>query len=109
VPACRVYGEFDWAFHHSGGAAPIMFEFGNELSRPGPTGMRGSPFLALNGRLRQEVDYGGDLTAESGWLWRGETGKVIRIGAHYYNGKSSQSQLFNDSEQQIGLGLWYDF
>jgi hypothetical protein len=109
VPACRVYGEFDWAFHRSGGADPIAFQFGNELSRPGPTGLDGSPFLALNGRLRQEVDYGGDLTAEAGWLWRGDTGSVVRIGAHYYNGKSSQSQIFNDSEQQIGIGLWYDF
>ena len=109
VPACRLYGEFDWAFHNSGGAAPIAFQFGNELSRPGPTGLGGSPFLAVNGRMREEVNYGGDLTAETGWLWRGDTGEVFRVGAHYYNGKSSQSQLFNDSEQQIGLGLWYDF
>ncbi len=109
VPACRLYGEFDWAFHDDGGAAPIAFQFGNELSRPGPTGLHGSPFLALNGRLREEVDYGGDVTIDSGWLWRGDTGKTFRIGGHYYNGKSSQSQFYNYSEQQIGLGLWYDF
>lgn len=109
VPACRLYGEFDWAFHNSGGAEPIAFQFGNELSHPGPTGLSGSPFLAVNGRMRQDVDYGGDVTAESGWLWRGETGKVFRIGAHYYNGKSSQSQFFDTSEEQIGMGLWYDF
>jgi hypothetical protein len=29
--------------------------------------------------------------------------------AHYYNGKSSQSQFFDVSEEQIGMGLWYDF
>jgi hypothetical protein len=107
--ACRLYGEFDWAFHVSDGAGPIHFQFGNELSRPGPTGLHGSPFLALNGRMREEVNYGGDLTAQTGWLWRGETGKVFRIGAHYYNGKSSQSQFFNVTEEQIGMGLWYDF
>lgn len=107
--ACRLYGEFDWAFHHSGGAKPIAFQFGNELSRPGPTGLHGSPFLALNGRMRQDVDYGGDVTAQTGWLWRGETGKTFRIGGHYYNGKSSQAQFFRTSEQQIGMGLWYDF
>ena len=41
--ACRVYGELDWAFHNSDGSEPIHFQFGNELSHPGPTGMHGSP------------------------------------------------------------------
>jgi hypothetical protein len=109
VPACRLYGEFDWAFHNSGGANPIALQFGNELSRSGPTGLAGTPFLAVNGRLRQEADYGGDVTAQSGWLWRGDTGKAFRLGAHYYNGKSSQAQFFKNSEEQVGMGLWYDF
>ena len=109
VPACRLYGEFDWAFHNSGGADPIAFQFGNELSHPGPTGLHGTPFVAVNGRMRQEVDYGGDVTVQSGWLWRGDTGKVFRLGGHYYNGKSSQSQFFDTSEEQVGMGLWYDF
>lgn len=109
VPTCRLYGELDWAFHVSGGAKPIAFQFGNELSYPGPTGIEGSPFLAMNGRLRDDVDYGGDLTAQTGWLWRGASGSVFRIGVHYYNGKSSQAQFFRTSEEQIGTGLWYDF
>ena len=110
VPALRLYGEFDLGLPHPA-AAPNRseFQFGNELSHPGPTGLHGSPFLALNGRMRQEINYGGDLTAETGWLWRGDTGEVFRIGAHYYNGKSSQSQFFNTCEEQIGMGLWYDF
>lgn len=107
--ACRLYGELDWAFHHSGGAKPIALQFGTELSEPGPTGLHGAPFLAINGRMRQDVDYGGDATAQTGWMWRGETGKTFRLGGHYYNGKSSQAQFFKTSEQQIGLGLWYDF
>jgi hypothetical protein len=109
VAACRVYGEIDWAFHVSGGARPLAFQFGNEWSHPGPTGLHGSPFFAFNGRLRQDVDFGGDVSAQTGWLWRGVTGKTFRIGGHYYNGKSSQSQFYFTSEQQIGLGLWYDF
>ncbi len=106
---CRVYAEYDWAFHTSGGANPVHFQFGNELSYGGPTGLHGSPFLAVNARLRQENDYGGDLTIQTGWLWRGDTGKTFRLGFHYFNGKSSQSQFFNTFEDQIGLGLWYDF
>lgn len=107
--ACRLYSELDWAFHTSGGAKPLTFQFGTEISQSGVTGRRPVPFLAVNGRMRQEVDYGGDLTTQAGWLWRGETAKIIRLGAHYYNGKSSQSQFFRTSEQQIGVGLWYDF
>jgi len=33
----------------------------------------------------------------------------MRIGLHYLNGKSTQYQTFTKNEQQIGLGLWYDF
>jgi len=108
-PYCRVYGEFDWAFHVSDGAKPIAFQFGNELSRPGPTGLHGTPFFAINGRMREEHDYGGDVTVQSGWLWRGVTGKTFRLGGHFYNGKSSQAQFYNNSEEQVGIGLWYDF
>jgi hypothetical protein len=33
----------------------------------------------------------------------------MRLGLHYYNGESSQLQFFDKFEQQIGIGLWYDF
>ncbi|MCI0335904.1 MAG: DUF1207 domain-containing protein [Planctomycetes bacterium] len=109
IPAWRAYGEVGWAFHRSGGAEPLALQFGTELSRPGPTDRQGTPFIALNARLREEHDFGGDLAAQVGWLRRGLRGQTLRFGAHYYNGKSSQSQFFQTSEEQIGLGLWYDF
>jgi hypothetical protein len=108
-PVWRIYAEAGWAFHRSGGADPIETQLGTELSRPGPTGRSFIPFLALNARLRQEHDFGGDLAAQLGWLRRGVFGQTMRLGAHYYNGKSSQFQFFNTSEEQIGMGLWYDF
>jgi hypothetical protein len=108
-PAWRLYGEAGWAFNNSGGAEPWEFQVGNEISQPGPTGCSGTPFLALNGRMREELNYGGDITAQTGWLWRGVNGQVFRLGAHYYNGKSSQFQFYDQSEEQIGMGLWYDF
>jgi hypothetical protein len=107
--ACRLYGEAAWAFHRGGGAEPWEAQFGTEWSRPGVTGLRGTPFLAVNGRMREEHDFGGDVTAQTGWLWRGVTGGAVRLGAHYYNGKSSQYQFFDTAEEQIGMGLWYDF
>ena len=108
-PVWRMYGEVGWSFHIGGGAQPWEMQFGTELSLPGPTDLRGTPFFALNGRMREEHDFGGDVTVQAGWLWRGVTGQAIRLGAHYYNGKSSQYQFFETSEEQIGMGLWYDF
>ena len=65
----------------------------------------GTPFFAINGHLREELDFGGDLSTQLGWLWRGNTAQVMRLGLHYFNGKSSQYQTFNQFEQQIGVGF----
>ncbi|MFO0791830.1 MAG: DUF1207 domain-containing protein [Pirellulales bacterium] len=109
VPVCRLYSEVGWAFNADGGAEPWEIQFGTELSQPGPTGPRGTPFLAINGHLRQELDFGGDVSSQLGWLWRGNNGQVLRTGFHYFNGRSSQYQTFTQFEQQFGVGIWYDF
>jgi hypothetical protein len=108
-PAWRLYSEIGYAFNTDGGAEPWEIQFGTELAAPGPTGPRGTPFFAINVHLREEVDFGGDISSQLGWLWRGNSGQVSRVGLHYFNGKSSQYQTFNQFEQQIGVGLWYDF
>jgi hypothetical protein len=108
-PVWRVYSEAAYAVNVDGGAEPWEFQLGTEISRPGPTGPRGTPFLAMNAHLREEHNFGGDFTTQAGWLWRGHEGQVVRAGVHYFNGKSSQYQTFDDSEQQIGFGMWYDF
>jgi Protein of unknown function (DUF1207) len=108
-PFMRLYAEAGWCFHFDGGAEPWEFQVGTELSKPGPTGFQGTPFLVINGHLRQDVDFGGDVNTEAGWLWRNETGQVMRAGVQYFNGHSSQFQTFSRNEQQIGFGLWYDF
>ena len=105
----RLYGEMGWAFNADGGAEPWETQWGSELSRPGPTGRAGTPFLAVNTHLREEHDFGGDLTSQAGWLWRGIAGQTMRLGAHYFTGKSSQYQFYRDSDNQMGMGLWYDF
>ncbi len=108
-PFMRLYAEAGYSVNVDGGAEPWEFQFGTELSRPGPTGTHGSPFLAVNAHLLEEHDLGGSITTQAGWLWRGESGQVMRLGLHYLNGKSSQYQTFDDSEEQIGFGLWYDY
>ena len=35
-----------------------------------PHGAQGAPFLAVNAHLREEVNFGGGLTVQTGWAWR---------------------------------------
>ncbi len=105
----RLYGEVGWAFYDWGDTDPWEFQFGIEYSPARPTGPAGAPFFAVNGHLRQEVQYGGALTVQTGWQWRGRSGHLFRTGLEYFNGKSEQYQFTNQFEQQIGVGIWYDF
>ena len=105
----RLYGETAWAFYTDGGAEPWEFQFGVEYSPAEPTYEWAVPFFAINSHLRQENDFGGNFTVQSGLQWRGHSGHLIRIGMHYFNGMSDMYQFFRRHEEQIGLGLWYDF
>lgn len=106
----RLYAEAAWSFDTDGGAEPWEFQFGVDYSPAEPAGgLRGSPFLALNAHLRQEVDFGGNFVVQTGWQWRGATGGLFRMGMQYFAGKSEQYEFFSQYENKIGLGLWYDF
>jgi hypothetical protein len=106
----RIYGEVEYAFGVDGGAEPWAVQFGFDLTPPCPMGIRGAPFAAVNAYLREEVDFGGTFTAQTGWQWRGgRTGKLLRIGLHFLTGKSPQFEFFNQSETQFGGGIWYDY
>lgn len=105
----RVYGEAGWAFY-SDVCEPWEFVTGIESAPRTPTGLRGAPFYAINGHLREEVDFGGSVTVQAGWAWRSShnTG-LLRTGLHYFNGKSNQFSFYDQHEELIGAGLWYDF
>jgi hypothetical protein len=109
VPAIRLYSEAGWAFYTGEIAQPWEFQFGVDWARPGATGLLGIPFATVNGQIRQELNYGGNVVFQAGWLWRGMTDNELRFGFHYYNGKSNQFQFYNQFEQQIGAGLWYEY
>jgi hypothetical protein len=109
LPDWRLYGEADWAFHTEGGARPWEFQFGVEFSPARPTGFYGAPFLAVNGAIREEVDYGGNVTVEAGWQWRSVTGRLARVGLQYFDGYSDEREFYHDREELLGLGLWYDY
>ena len=110
TPDVRLYGEMDWAFYTNGVTQPWQFQFGTEYSPIYSPGFRGSPFFAINGHLRQEVAFGGNVNVQTGWQWlNGNTGTRIRLGFQYFNGKNEMYQFYNDFVQQFGIGLWYDY
>ena len=109
TPDWRMYAEAGWAFAIGGGAEPWEFQFGVEYSPAGPTGWQGAPFVAVNGHLREENNFGGNVVAEAGWLWRGQAGHVFRTGLYYFNGMSDETEFFTNSEQLLGIGVWADF
>lgn len=105
----RLYGEAGWAFAYDGGSEPWELQFGVDYSPVKPTGHRGTPFVAINGHLRQEFDFGGNIVVQTGWQWRGYSGHLFRIGMHYFQGMSDQWEFFDQFEDKLGFGIWYDF
>ena len=109
-PTLRVYGEVEYAFSRDF-AEPWHLQFGFDWGPVEPTGLRGAPFFAINGNLREELDFSGNVSLQAGWAWkgRGRTAGTLRTGPHYYNGGSPQFSFYQENEQQIGWGLWYDY
>lgn len=108
-PNLRLYWESSWAFYTDGQARPWKFQFGADFCTNEPTGAAGAPFFAINGHLHEETDFSGSMTVQTGWMWRGCSGRMFRFGMQYFNGLSDQAQFYRTFEEQIGAGLWYDF
>lgn len=105
----RVYGEASWGFYTEV-AEPWQLQFGIERAPTRPTTALGEPFFAINGLLREEVDFGGTATLHVGWAWRdARVGRLLRTGLFVQAGKTHHMSFHDESERQIGVGLWYDF
>ncbi|MBI2826154.1 MAG: DUF1207 domain-containing protein [Planctomycetia bacterium] len=103
----RLFGEFDYAVGVGGGSQPVELQWGADYS---PAKPGGAPFAALYGNMRQELNYGGFVVVQAGWQWRGGLAlHTFRLGMEYVNGKSTHFEFFNQFEQRIGFGLWYDY
>lgn len=109
-PELRLYAETSWSFHNEL-SEPWEFQFGFDYGPTCPTGPQGKPFVAFNTHLREEVNFGGNVALQFGWAWKGDspTAGTLRTGLYYYNGESPQFSFYDEHEQQIGAGLWYDY
>lgn len=105
----RIYGELGWAFF-TDVSEPWEMQFGVDYAPARPTGSTGAPFFAVNGHLKQELEWSGNFTVQAGWAWRSaHNGSLLRVGGQYFNGASWQYSFYRDFEQQLGLGIWYDY
>lgn len=105
----RIYSEAGWAFK-SDVSEPWEFQFGLDWAPGCPTGPHGGPFFAINTHLREELSFGGNITVQAGWAWRSDlNARLLRFGLQYYNGPSHQFSFYQFHENELSLGLWYDF
>jgi hypothetical protein len=109
-PDVRVYGEYAYALNHEY-ASPMEIQTGTEYSPLIFNGVRGSPYIAVNGHFRQDQNWGqSGFNVVWGWQWRSmETNHRFRIGAQYYDGPSLQWSFVNIKERLIGWGIWMDY
>jgi hypothetical protein len=103
----RIYGEVGYAFE-SELTGNWEFQFGAELAPVLPTGILGAPFAAANVYLLEREDFGGSLTLQAGWGWRGKNARLLRVGLFYSNGTSNHALLDDRNEQLFGFGFWQD-
>lgn len=104
-----VYGELGYGLSVGGGAEPWELQFGLQYD-PAASGWVGAPFAAVNAHLREEFDFGGSFNMLAGWQWRSaESGRTIRSGIQYFNGKALQFEFFDKEEELFGIGVWFDF
>lgn len=110
TPELTVYGEYAYAANANGGAEPGEIQLGVEYSALRPVWLKGAPFAAINGHLREEFDFSGSVNVLAGWQWIGpRSGHSFRFGVQHYNGPSMQYSFFDQYESLTGLGIWFDY
>lgn len=106
----RVYSEAGWAFSADGGARPWEFQFGSEYRPADANQFRPTPYAAVNGHLRQELGFGGNVNIMAGWQWRSFTSdRLFRFGLQHINGRSAQYSFYHRYERLTGIGFWFDY
>jgi hypothetical protein len=111
TPDLRLYGEADYAYNTNGGSEPWHFQFGFDyLPVVSSQSIVPVPFVAVNGSLREEVNYSGGVNVFAGLMWENpHSHHRFRAGLQYYNGKSFQYSFYDTFEEMLGFGMWYDF
>ncbi len=117
----RVYGQAAYAFGFTvdgladdGNKRKQRYQLGAEWFPWGVncSGWGGQPFVAVNGDFRGETDFGGDGTAQAGWLWRNPLQRLasLRVYAEYFSGRPLYGQFSRaERSSHYGIGVACDY
>lgn len=108
----RLYGQLGYSFSTSNivGENRDRYDLGIEWSKLQDTGIKGQPFAALDFDLRSDQDFYANTTLQVGWQWKTlKTRYSARVAFEYYNGYSPYGQFFQDREDWVGVGAFYDW
>lgn len=106
----RLYGEIEYAVYSGEMTERLQMQFGAEYAPLYPANRRrGVPFFAVNALLMEELDFGGSVCVQAGWMWRGRRNQAFRLGLEYFYGADDQYEFFDETNSKLGFGLWYDF
>ena len=106
----RLYAEAGYGVYADEGTEPWEFQFGFDFVAASAVIGTAVPFFAINGHLREEVNFGGNVNVETGLAWRGDlNGHLLRAGLAYFNGKSVQFSFVDEHEEQFAFAIWYDY
>jgi hypothetical protein len=109
----RLYAQFGYAFGESNFVTDYdheRYDIGVEWSKPGPTGIWGQPYAAIDCEFRGDEDYTPNFTAQLGWQWTGAMNvPATRFALEYYDGRSPFGQFIDLHESWIAIGVFFDF
>ena len=110
TPDSQIYAEIACEVARQGGADPLEFQFGAQYTPRAERPLRGAPFAAVNGHVREDFGWITGVNMVGGWGWEGpDSRRRLRVGGQYYNGPSLQYSFLNRQENLIGGGIWFDF
>jgi hypothetical protein len=109
-PQWRTYAELGWAYDLLGKELQEEWrvQAGLEYERDEPVwGRNWRVYAATNLTAYQESDWNPDTAIQFGIHYR-KSGRLLRIGLEFYDGRTLLGEFFQDSDRWISLGTWYD-
>lgn len=107
----RTYGELGYGFRSGNeNQEPLRLQAGIEYEseRRMHKGLTGW-YLALDAQVHEEDAWNLSAAIQLGWVMPvKQLGRTYRLGLEYYRGRSPLGEFFQDDEDHIAIGWWFD-
>lgn len=108
----RFYGQYGYSFSTSNAIQGMRdrYDVGVEWSKQRNTGWKGQPFAAADFDIRSDQDYQVNTTLQIGWQWLDcVTRHSARLAMEVYTGRNPYGQFYQEYDDWIGVGAYYDW